>query len=413
MDLFTNKYVVEHLSQVGSVVALSFIIAFILTPIFGKFAIKIGAIDLPARMRKKTERGLNTRIHDYVYPKLGGLAVVSAILLTLLITKGFGEVSKGVILGIIIIAITGFLDDKFDLNSKFQLSGQFLAAAFVVVSGISITHLNFLGTQISFDMFSGVIHFFQYTYNFIFPADILTIAWIVGMVNVINWVGGVDALNGSVTSIALFTLLLLNLANGNIPLSILIGIHLGGVLGVLPFNYPPGKIMYGSSGDFLNGFLLAIFAILGGTKWTATLIILGLPIIDGILVVYMRFKSNPELITNPLKILQISDKNHLHHRLLASGYSKQTVMLVESTMMIILCSIALYFSNLRTDVLAFILGIAFIIVVFTTIFFLMKRQKRNQKLHVIYEDKKEEKPRKEAIVRDIIGDEKEDEKFIY
>ncbi len=414
MDLFTNPYIINNLSLVLGFAFMSFIIAFLLTPLMGKLALKVGAVDLPAWLRSKGERGITTRIHEYVYPKLGGLAVITAVLVTLLFNNSFISVGKGVVLGIIIIAVIGYLDDRYELNSKLQLLGQVLAAAAVVASGISITSINFLSTQLNFDLFSTIIRFAGFTYNFVFPADILTILWIVGLINVINWVGGVDALNGSVTSVALFTLMLINLANGNIALAGLIAIHLGAVLGVLPFNYPPGKIMYGSAGDFLNGFLLAVFAILGSTKWTASMIILAMPIIDGLLVIYMRFKTNPHLLKSPLKILQISDKNHLHHRLIDAGYSKKTVTLIETTMMIIVCSIALIFSNLRTDALAFILGIAFIFVSFAVVFVLKKRGQRKSRADEILEEMKvQDIPEKEIVIQTIKAEEKEDEKFWY
>lgn len=414
MDLFTNPYIINNLSLVLGFAFMSFIIAFLLTPLMGKLALKVGAVDLPAWLRSKGERGITTRIHEYVYPKLGGLAVITAVLVTLLFNNSFISVGKGVVLGIIIIAVIGYLDDRYELNSKLQLLGQVLAAAAVVASGISITSINFLSTQLNFDLFSTIIRFAGFTYNFVFPADILTILWIVGLINVINWVGGVDALNGSVTSVALFTLMLINLANGNIALAGLIAIHLGAVLGVLPFNYPPGKIMYGSAGDFLNGFLLAVFAILGSTKWTASMIILAMPIIDGLLVVYMRFKTNPHLLKSPLKILQISDKNHLHHRLIDAGYSKKTVTLIETTMMIIVCSIALIFSNLRTDALAFILAIAFIFVSFAVVFVVKKRGQRKSRADEILEEMKvQDIPEKEIVIQTIKAEEKEDEKFWY
>lgn len=415
MDLFTNPYIIDNLSIVLGFTLISFIIAFLLTPIMGKIAIKYNAVDLPAWLRNKGERGIVTRIHEYVYPKLGGIAVISAILVTIFLNRDLVSVSKGVILGIIIIGIVGFLDDKFELDSRFQLLGQILAAAAVVTSGISITSINFLSLQLNFDLFSTIIRFAGFTYNFIFPADILTILWIVGLINVVNWVGGVDALNGSVTSVALFTLMLINLANGNIALAGLIAIHLGAVLGVLPFNYPPGKIMYGSAGDFLNGFLLAVFAILGSTKWTASMIILAMPILDGLIVIYMRFKTNPQLLRTPLKILQVSDKNHLHHRLLDAGYTKKTVTLIEISMMVVVCSIALIFSDLRSDVLAFVLGIAFLFVSFAVVFVLKKRgQRKNRADEILDEIKASQAPKQKQItINTLYEDEKEEEKYRY
>ena len=254
MNLFENKYIIENLATIGSTIFATFLITFLLTPLVGKLARLLKIYDLPAKLRRKSERGISTRIHEYIYPKLGGLAMVCSIFIILLATGNIQLISKGVILGIIIIAITGFLDDKFELNSKLQFLGQFLAASAVVASGISITSLNILGSELSFNWLSGALHIAQFSINFILPADLITIIWIIGLINVINWVGGIDALNGTITSIALITLLLISLSSGNIPLAILISIHLGAVLGVLPFNYPPGKIMYGSIGDFLNGF---------------------------------------------------------------------------------------------------------------------------------------------------------------
>jgi len=415
MDLLTNPYIINNISIVLGFALMAFVIAFLLTPSMGRLAIRVGAVDLPAWLRAKGERGITTRIHEYVYPKLGGLAVIAAILITIAANRDFLSVGKGIILGIIIIGITGFLDDKFELNSKLQLLGQVLAAGAVVASGISITSINFLSLQLNFDAFSTIIRFADFTYNFIFPADILTILWIVGLINVINWVGGVDALNGTVTSIALFTLMLINLANGNVALAGIIAIHLGAVLGVLPFNYPPGKIMYGSSGDYLNGFLLAVFAILGSTKWTASMIILAMPILDGMIVVYMRFKSNPHYLKTPLKILQVSDKNHLHHRLLDAGYSKKTVTLIEASMMVIVCTIALIFSNLRTDALAFIIGVAFLFVSFAVIFVLKKRgQRKNRADEILDEIRASELPEeKEMVINTVYGEDKENEKYRY
>lgn len=411
MNFFENQYLIDNLSKVGSIALIAFIIAFLVTPFLGRLAIKIGAVDLPAWMRKKNERGVNTRIHEYIYPKLGGLGVVISILVTLYITVGYSQISKGIILGIIIIMITGFLDDVFELPSKVQLLGQLSAAFVLILSGITITNINLLGLQLDFSWLSGSIHILGYVYNFNFPADILTIIWIIGMINVMNWVGGVDALNGSVTSVALITLMLFSLATGNILLASFIAIHLGAVLGVLPFNYPPGKIMYGSIGDYLNGYLLALFAILGSTKWTAALIILAMPIIDGLLVVYMRIKANKGILKTPMKILQISDKNHLHHRLLASGYSKKTVTLIETAMMVFICAISIYFtSNIRSDALAFIMGISSIFIFFSVIFFLMKRHERNEKRKSPIKQEDE----KEVVIKTVEHPDKEkEEKFIY
>ncbi len=413
MNIFSNHYLIENLSNLFSAGLLAFIIAFLFTPIAGKIAYAIGAVDLPATLRNKTERGFKTRLQEVAVPRLGGLAMVIAIIIVLLATNSFGVLPKGIVLGGAIIIILGFLDDTFELDGRIQILFQIAAAAVVVISGISITNIHFLGTQINFNLFSAVIDFLGFTYNFIFPADLITLLWIVGLINVINWVGGIDGLNGSISSLAAFTLLLFAISSGNIPLAIIISIHLGSILGVLPYNYNPARIYYGM-GDYINGYMLAVFAILGSTRWTATLVLLGLPIVDGLLVFFMRFRSHPELRKSPWKILGVSDTNHLHHRLLAAGYSKKAVMLVEVSIMTVLCTIAIVFGDIRTDVTAFVIATAVIFITFSAIFVLKQRNEKNQKLDLLGKlEEEEELPKKEAVVTTINEEDESDKKFIY
>jgi len=410
MSIIENPYIIQNMSQVLSALFFAFILSFLLTPFIGRLASFLGAVDLPAYLRKKNERGIETRIHTESKLKLGGLAMVVSIFIVLIATGTLVLIPKGVILGVIVITVLGFLDDIFDLSSVVQLLFQVLAAFLVVLSGISITSISFLETTIDFNWFSALFELANFSYNFIFPADFITIFWIVGMINVINWVGGIDGLNGSVSSIALFTILVFTLGAGNIPLAIMIGIHLGSVLGVLPFNYPPSKIFYGSIGDYLNGFLLAIFAIFASTRWAATLVLLGLPIIDGLFVVISRIRTNPELAKKPWKIFSVSDKNHLHHRLMSAGYSNKTVLLIEISIMAILCSIAVYFSEIRLEVISIILALTIIFVLFSLIFFL---KKRNEKLESSRRNQILLSQTKEAVVKVVYKESEEDEKFTY
>lgn len=413
MNILENKYLIENLSNFFSAGFLAFVVSFLLTPIAGKIAYAIGAVDVPARLRKKTERGFTTRLQDYATPRLGGLAILAAIIVGLIATNSVGVLPKGIIIGGLVIVLLGFLDDTFELDGKFQLAFQFLAAAIVVISGISITNIHFLGIQIDFNMFSAVIEFLGFSYNFIFPADIITLFWIVGLMNVVNWVGGVDGLSLSISSIASFTLFLFAAASGNIPLAIIMAVHLGSILGVLPFNYNPAKI-YSGMGDYINGYLLAVFAIIGSTRWTATLILLGLPIVDGVLVLIMRLRAHPELRKKPWKILSISDTNHLHHRLLASGYSRKTVLLVEVAIMASLCATAIVFGDIRTDVTAFIVAATIILVSFSIVFVLKKRNQKNEKLELLGKFEEEEKePVKEAVIKTIQEDDDDERKFVY
>lgn len=412
MDILSNQFIINNIASLGGMLLLSFVISFLLTPVIGRLAKWVGAVDLPKDLRAKNERGFSTRLHTTPKLKLGGVAMAISILIVLILTGNLFALPKGIILGAIVICIGGIIDDIWELKSTYQLMFHVVAALCVIIlSGISITSINVLQTNINFNWFSVLIEIGRFGYNFVFPADLITIVWIVGMINVINWVGGVDALNGSVTSIALATILLFAVSSGNIVIAGLIAVHLGSVLGVLPFNYYPSKIFYGSAGDYLNGFLLAIFAIFAGTRWTATILLLAMPIIDAVIVIYTRFKQHPELFKNPLKLFSISDRNHLHHRLLAAGYTPKMVTLIEITIMVLICAIAIFFSNLRQDLVAIIAGGSLLLTFFTLVFFLKKNKERRKQFSYLNGNSDEPiKPVVNVIYKD---DEDSEEKFVY
>lgn len=415
---FTNEVLIDNLSEVSIAFVIAFAVAFLAAPLVARLAVRFGVIDKPASLRKKTDKTAGRRIHTTTVPRSGGFAMFLAIFIGLIFTDTLEFLPRGVILGAFIIMFIGFLDDRFEIDGKFIFIGQILAAFAIVIGGNTILNLDVGFYNFDFNWYSDlVLYFGDYTYNFIFPADIITILWIVGLINAVNWVGGVDALNGTVSSIATFTMLLivLNSDNPNITLATLIAIHLGSILGVLPYNYNPMKLMYGSIGDFLNGYMLAVFAIFGSAKWAVTITILGMPIIDAILVVLMRLRDHPEARHNPLKLLSISDKNHLHHRLLAAGYSVKTVVLIEMTIMFVLCTLAFWFSDLEQEYFAAFAGFTIILICFTVIFFLKKRGEKNARLLEEKLKMEEKQPKKEAIVEVIIDDEekKDYERYIY
>ncbi len=416
MDIFQNQYLINNITNILNAGVLAFIISFLVTPWVARLARRFGALDLPKEKRielgRGRERGIDTRHNSEAMPRWGGIAMFTAIFISLLVTNSLSFLPKGIILGIVIVFILGVIDDKFELDSKYQLLFQLVAAGVVVFTGTSITSFTILGNEISFNLFSATIDFFGYIYNFIFPADFLTILWILGLMNVINWVGGVDGLNPSISGIAGLTMLLFAVSSGNIPLAIIISIYVGSILGILPFNYNPAKI-YPGGADYLCGFLLAIFAIIGSTRWSATLILLGLQIIDGILVVITRFKTNPELLKNPLSVLRISDNNHLHHRLIQSGYSRKTVMLIEVSLMLFLCMVAILLSDIRQDVTLIVTGLSLIFIIFTLVQFLRNRHQREIEIKKVAEENSPIKEDPNVKVETIYKENDEDEKFVY
>jgi len=396
-------------SQLVPFFLVALVIAAVSTPLIGRVAVRLGALDLPGHLRSRLDRTAERRIHDRIVPKLGGLATAVAIIATLLLTNSIGQLRWGIIAGIVLITIIGVLDDIYNLSARVQLGGQALAGLFVVLSGITIASIQVAGVFINLNLYSTDIELGSFVYHLVFPGDLITIMWVIGVINAINWVGGIDALNGSLSSVASFTMLLIAMRTGNIPLAILIAVYLGSVLGVLPFNYNPAKIFFGTVGEFLNGFLLAVFAILGGSKLPLAIIILGLPIIDAIWVVVLRIKSHPDILKKPLKILTISDKNHLHHRLLSLGYSQKSVLFIELAIMAILCTIAFYFSGFRDEFVALVGAFAVIISVFAII---GVGRKQMQKAQAKQAEIKAKEPKVEIKIVNP-NDKNDEEKYAY
>lgn len=338
----------DNVPYVLPALLISLFVALLLTPLMPKLAYKLGAIDLPARLRSRTDKTADRRIHTMAKPKLGGLAMSIALLLALFLTNN-QSLRPGIILGIVIITVVGILDDIYELSGKWQLLGQLLAAFVVVLSGVTLTSIQIAGIYIDLTQVTYTLDLGFFTHEFFLPADIISILWIVGLINIINWVGGLDGLNGFVSAVIALAMLLLSLQTGNILLAGAIAAFLGGVLGVLAFNYPPAHIFYGSAGDYLNGFLIAVFSILQLSKMTTAIIIIGLPLIDAMLVVLIRLWKNPKVIARPWKLLEISDKNHFHHRLLAAGFGVKSVLLIEVAITLVLSVFALSLSTINTQ----------------------------------------------------------------
>jgi len=433
LDILQNEFIIRNVSNFLSAVSFAFLVSFISTPFIGKLAKFLGAVDKPKNSRLQTERGFDTRIHSEPKLKLGGIAIIISIVIGIFIVTKYdflGNVFKvnfesltGIIWGILVIMVLGIIDDIYEISSIKQLMLQIFAAALAIFFSVgTIEQINFLNTSINLNLIRipiqvGVLK------EIYLVSLLFTILWIVGMINIINWVGGVDGLNGSITSIVLVTLAIITLSNGNILISLIIALHLGGVLGVLPYNYYPSKIFYGSVGDYLNGYLLAIFAFLSGAKWSSTLILLSLPIIDAIYVMYLRLRKYPQYLKTPWKILSVSDRNHLHHRLLDSGFSQKAVMQIELSITFLLCLFALFTTDLRNEVLAFIGGLVFLSIFLSIVLILKHNYQKKAQLYSIIKkaffqdkDSKLVKPTVKIIFQKQNKDSKDhpkEERFIY
>lgn len=264
------------------------------------------------------------RVHTKPVPRGLGVAIFLAFLVGIgasyfLPVERQPEETERILLTVIgsaIIVGVMLVDDAISLGPRTKLLWQIMATSIVVLPRLRGDEHGIVMQQIN-SPFGGTL---------VMPlaiAVLVTFVWIVGLMNVMNWVDGLDGLAGSVTLVSCavlfihtyfgpdntpqFTISLLPLALG------------AAIVGFLPFNWHPAKLIMGDAGAMFLGFALAVISIIGGAKIATALLVLGLPILDGLWVVAFRFLHG----RSPL----YADKGHLHHRLLAGGWGQRQIVL--------------------------------------------------------------------------------------
>lgn len=283
---------------------VSALISFASTPMVSKMAYKVGAIDIPKD---------NRRMHDHPIPRLGGLAIAIAFLLSTFLFEKLDTLMQGVLLGSIVILVLGVLDDCMALPALPKFFVQIFAAIIVVMHGCSIRYVtnpfsSVPGDCIDLGIFAGPI----------------TVLWIVTMTNAVNFIDGLDGLAVGVSGISTATMLVIALLVSDEHVAVILAALLGACLGFIPYNFNPAKIFMGDTGATFLGFILATMSIQGLFKMYAVIsfavpfLILGVPFFDICFAVTRRLWRHQ----NPMT----ADRGHIHHRLIDMGFSqKQTV----------------------------------------------------------------------------------------
>ena len=289
-------------------------VAWMLVPVAESIARRIGAIDVPR------ERSL----HDVPTPKLGGLAILVAVLAAGLIWLPWNTETKVILAGAAAITAVGVIDDVLDLPALPKLAGQVGAALIPVLGGARVddTTLPFFG---GFEL--GWISY---------P---LTVIGIVAIINVINYIDGTDGLASGVCAISAATLSIIALSLDRTEAGVLAAITAGSSLGFLRHGFPPASSFMGDTGSNLLGYLLAVTAVQGSLKTNAVLalalplIVLAVPILDTGFVVAKRIRYRRPIYE--------ADKWHFHHRLANIGYSPRRTLLYLYGWTIVLAGLAL------------------------------------------------------------------------
>ncbi|RMG05066.1 MAG: hypothetical protein D6726_02095, partial [Nitrospirae bacterium] len=289
--------------------------AFIL-PRLSRLAKRIGLLDIP-NVRK---------VHNEPKPLVGGLGMMMAVSLSSLIFIPLDDL-RGYFAGMILLVITGFLDDFRELDHKWKFAAQIGASLLAVF--LSNAQLHTFGDLLGFgDIHLGV---------FSIP---VTVFCMVGVINAFNMIDGLDGLAGLVAFVGFATFGLLSAFSGNYSLLLLSLAMMGSILGFLRYNWFPSTLFMGDAGSMALGYSLAFFSIAltqkGGAAVppVAPLMILAVPITDAVIVMTKRMLRG----RNPF----IADTNHLHHNILFLGYSKKTAVESVGLLVIILSGIAAF-----------------------------------------------------------------------
>ncbi len=269
------------------------------------------------------DRPSGRKWHKAPIPCVGGMVITASIILPLMLFGTLSPTMIGLITGGGMMLSIGIVDDGRVLSYYSKFAVQFIAVVlFLVISGHQARPLTIIG-------YTFVLGYLYYP---------LVVIWMIGVINTINLIDGLDGLAGGVSLILLAVFGLLLYRSGYSDGFIVSIIVAGATLGFLRSNWPPAKIYLGDSGALLLGFILGALSIMSfdqqGSSYTVTipLLVLSLPVLDTLFVMAYRISQN----NNPF----LSDRNHIHHVLLARGFTGRDAVLIIYAMTISFCILA-------------------------------------------------------------------------
>ncbi|MCX7642356.1 MAG: undecaprenyl/decaprenyl-phosphate alpha-N-acetylglucosaminyl 1-phosphate transferase [Armatimonadetes bacterium] len=305
--------------------ALAFLIAtaisIVMTPLTIQWAQRLGIIARPS----------SRKIHREPIPSWGGVALVIAILFgtsgSWLLLRTIPDHALGVFLGLIVIVIVGTLDDRSSLSPRTKLLGQIIAAMFPTAFGLRIAFVN--------NPF-GEGYIFLPTWQ----AWLLTVFWIVALTNALNLIDGLDGLAAGVSFFASLTLAFLAASQKLFPIAAAFAAVAGACMGFLPYNFHPARVFMGDTGAMALGYLFATLSIMGAVKSVAALsvffmtgMVLAYPILDTAFAIARRWLKGRPIFS--------ADREHLHHKLLDSGFDQRQAVLLLYALTLVFCLLAL------------------------------------------------------------------------
>ncbi len=284
-------------------------IALVLTPAVRWLAVRTGDLDLP----------VGQKIHQRATPLMGGAAIYVAFAIATVALVPLSTPVIGLLVGGLAAVVVGLLDEFLTLPPLIHLGGQVLAALVAIFAGVGVVHTIGLpwmslaspGRSIPFAI--GLA---------------FTLFWIVGMMNTVNFLDGLDGLATGVAALAAFVLAVwasepqrFFLPAAGHREDLLLPLAFGGALiGFLPYNWRRASIFIGDSGSMFLGLTLAALSIIGPAKLGTALLVLMIPVLDVAWAIIRRHLRGRSFLSG--------DKQHVYHRMLELGLGHTTTVLI-------------------------------------------------------------------------------------
>lgn len=291
--------------------AVSLVASLVLVPVVARLALRLGWVDAPDGRRK---------IHRVPIPNVGGLAILGATLIGIgVMTLGADALpgrwaaaltlpGRRILIGALIISLVGLLDDLRDLDFRTKFAAQLAVTALAFSANLRIELLDgVLGT--------GLVGM---TASFV-----LTAIWMVGMMNAVNLIDGMDGLAAGIVAIAMVGLAAVHAIGGDVGYLVLVAALTGALIGFLRYNRSPASIFMGDSGSLLLGYVLGAYAMRGSAHHDPLLalvipaVVMGVPVLDSLVSMLRR-----KLLGRPMFS---ADRDHIHHRLAKQMTKEESV----------------------------------------------------------------------------------------
>ncbi|MFH1507566.1 MAG: MraY family glycosyltransferase [Candidatus Omnitrophota bacterium] len=289
-------------------IALAF--SYFLTPLMRVIALRLGILSKPGKRM----------VHTKSIPFLGGIAIYFAFVISIFFVCfvnpefriEFCQQIKGLLIAGALVVILGLCDDAKGINPLVKLSGQVAIALLLFGYGFRV--------EVFTNPLTGVETHLPFLLSIF-----ITISWIVGLVNAMNLIDGLDGLAAGITVIVAGSLLFIDLFLANNISIFLLAALAGSALGFLRFNFFPAKIFMGDTGSMFIGLALASIALVESQHKSSTATVLLVPITALIIPIYDTVMAFFRRLLKKGSIFK-ADKKHLHHRLLSTGLTQKQIV---------------------------------------------------------------------------------------